>query len=492
MFRYIKRHYVLALLALCVSIIVQITAPMSAIMEQNMIDFIVQGDMEGFLQMLWYVALFVTASGFAYYLKALTENRFRAAFTEDLRNDLYDGMMRKGRASFDEQDTAEYISVINNDVDTISNNFTTPLWALVGTAISTMVTLIIMLIYSPILAGVAVICSLASLLIPMIITKPLKKRLVEKTVYEADLSVQLKEALNGHEVISAFGIFSQIRNRFVKSNKTLTNSFYKFTLLMSGLENSSLVMGKITKFVTFLMAGGMAIEGKISIGTLIMFISLYDFFISGVMVFAQCVPLLRSCKPIIEKLVSIIDYTDDAFTGSTEPSFSDKIDITDLHFQYREGFPILVDLILTICKNEKLALVGASGCGKSTFIKLLSGNYANYQGGIYYDGVELRQLDNQKLRKMVTVIHQNTHIFNDTIRYNICLGQAFSESAFNNALKLSGVAKFLPDITDDVDGQCGEDGVNLSGGQKQRIALARALVRGINILILDEGVSAMM
>lgn len=132
MFRYIKRHYVLALLALCISIIVQITAPLSAVLEQNMIDSIVLGDMEGFRKMLWYVALIVLTAGLAYYLQALTENRFKARFTEDLRNDLYDGIMRKGTADFQEQDTAEYPSMINNDVDTPITNFSSPIWALTG------------------------------------------------------------------------------------------------------------------------------------------------------------------------------------------------------------------------------------------------------------------------------------------------------------------------------------------------------------------------
>ncbi len=120
MFRYMKRHYILALLALFISIITQITAPISAVLEQNMIDFIVQGDMEGFRKMLWYVALIALTTGVAYYLKALTENRFKARFTEELRNDLYDGIMRKGTADFQDQDTAEYISIINNDVDTLT------------------------------------------------------------------------------------------------------------------------------------------------------------------------------------------------------------------------------------------------------------------------------------------------------------------------------------------------------------------------------------
>ncbi len=94
------------------------------------------------------------------------------------------------------------------------------------------------------------------------------------------------------------------------------------------------------------------------------------------------------------------------------------------------------------------------------------------------------------MRKTVTVIHQKTYSFNDTIRYNICLSEEFTESDFDRALRLSGVDKFLSYITDGVDGECGEDGANLSGGQKQRIALARAMIRSIDFLILNEGGSA--
>ncbi len=307
---------------------------------------------------------------------------------------------------------------------------------------------------------------------------------------EASLAIQLKEALNGHDVVSAFGILSGIRVRFSEANRALSDSLYRFSLLLSALQNSSLVVGKVIKVVTFLIAGGMAVRGQISVGTVLLFVSLYNFFSGGVMLLSQCVPLLRSSRPITEKLTAIIDDEDDTFLGTAEPLFSYGIRVDNLCFRYKEAVPVLADFNLTIQKGEKLALVGASGCGKSTFIKLLSGNYSDYQGGICYDGVELRRLDIQKLRKKVTVIHQKTHIFNDTIRYNICLGEEFTESDFDNALRLSGVDKFLPYITDGMDGECGEDGANLSGGQKKRIALARAMVRSIDFLILDEGVSA--
>ena len=490
MFRYMKKHSLLALLALCISIIESTAASVSAVFEKNMLDAIVQGDMDGFRNMLWYVVLIVVVAGFAYYLGAMTKNKFKNRFMEDLRNDLYDGIMRKGTGDFHGRDTAEYISMINNDVNTLASNFSLPIFSLAGTGVSVVLSLAVMTAYSPPLAGVAVLCSLLSFVVPKILTKYLKRSMAEKTVGEAALSVQLKEALNGYDVVSAFGVFQKMRLRFLEVNRALAEAFYQFSLQISLLENSSMIVGKVVKAITFLAAGGMAIRGKISIGTVLLFVSLYGFFGGGIMLFSQCVPLLRGCKPVIDRLLDIIDAREECFAGTKEPAFLHEIRIHDLCFRYREEIPVLTDLSLIIEKGEKLALTGESGCGKSTLVKLLSGDYSDYQGGIYYDGVELRQLDIRELRKIVTVIHQKTFIFNDTIRYNIYLGEEFTEAEFENALKRSGVDRFLPCIAGGADGDCGEDGANLSGGQKQRIALARALIRGIDFLILDEGVSA--
>lgn len=473
-----------------VSIAAQLAMPLSAVLEQNMIDFIVCGDMTGFLHMLWYTVLAVLGAALAYFLTSLTSSKFRAHLEEDLRNDLYDSIMDQGLAEFHRRDTGEYISMINNDVGTLGNNFSGLVFSMVGMGVATVTSLVVMTRYSPLLALVAVLCSAISFLVPMALTKRLQKRMVEGTECSAALSLQLKEGLNGHEVVSALGVFPKVRMRFGKANRFRTEAHYKIDLLVSLLQNSASVVEKIIKVITFMIAGRMAIQEQITIGTVLLFVSLYDYFGGGIMVFSQVVPLLKGCQPVIEKLMGIIHERDGNVTGENTPAFEKKIQVRNLCFAYKDDIPVLTDLNTVIRKREKLALVGASGCGKSTFIKLLSGNYNSYQGEIFYDGVELRNLNLRELRKIVTVIHQNTYIFNDTIRYNICLGEEFSEEELQKALFLSGVSKFLPDVAGGLDGDCGENGGSLSGGQKQRIALARALIRGIDFLILDEGVSA--
>lgn len=358
MLRYIKKHAVLAFLSVLVSIIAQITMPISAVLEQKMIDFIVQRNMDGFAKMLWYAAMVVLATGIAYFLEALTANKFRASMTEELRNDLYDSVMGKSPTSFNERDTAEYISIINNDVNTVSNNFSTPLFKLAGVGFSTGVSLAVMACYSLPLAVLAVLFSLLSFYIPAVLTKHLQKKFVEQTMAQSALSVQLKETLNGHEVISGFGVFEKIRERFSNANRVLTKTLYKIELLVSGLQNSTLVIGRCIKFITFLIAGHMAFRGKITIGTVLLFVSLYEYFSSGIMMFSQVVPLLKGCKPIMDKLTGIVDGKDSTFTGTLSPSFKTQIRIEDLHYAYREDIPVLTGVNLLVRKKKNLFWLG--------------------------------------------------------------------------------------------------------------------------------------
>ncbi len=490
MIRYARKYHGLVAAAVVLAILTQVLMPVSAVLEQKLIDNVINGDLAGFLNVLWYVVAVVLISTVACFVNTMVTKSYKVKVTQDLRSDLYDSIMRQRHASFVGKDTAECISLINNDAETVAGNYSSPVWSLIGAGFSAVVSLIIMIKYSVLLAVIAVSCSMLSFFMPIAITGKLKVKLVERTVKQADMNVQLKEALNGHEVISAFGVFDKMKNKYAEANKGLAQVSYRLEILISLLENSSVVIGKFVKFLTFFIAGFLAIRGQISVGTVILFVSLYEYFNSYVMLFAQVVPLLRSCKPVADKLFSIIEERDDSFKGMEMPSFDRELRVENLEFGYNDKAKVLDKLCLTIHKGEKLVLLGGSGCGKSTLIKLICGEYCTYNGNIYYDGAELRELDREKISDVVTVINQNTYIFNDTIRNNICLGEQFTQEELDMAVKKSGIDVFLHNISSGLDGDCGENGCKLSGGQRQRIAIARALIRGINFLILDEGVSA--
>lgn len=490
MFRYFKRNLPFAIAALSISILTQLCAPLAALMEQKMIDLVTLGNMKEFQNMLGFAGCIVFASALLYFLNALTQKRFQVSFEEDLRNDLFVGIMRQSKIQFSEKDTSEQISFVKSHASTIANNLTQPIFILVSYGLMGLVVILIMLYYSPTLAVISVVCALFSAIQPLCFNRKLGNQLLNKLDKDAELTFQLKESLNGHETITAFEVFPHIMERFTRANYNMAEADYKMQATVSLLENISRVMQKLSWFLSFLLAGGMAVRGDITVGTMVMFITLFGEFNSCVTLFAQTIPLLLSTRPDIKKMLEIIDCNETEFNGRDVPSFATKIETRNLSFGYADDAPVIKQLNITIRKNEKIALIGASGCGKSTLVKLISGSYANYTGTICFDDTELHELDIKKLRKLVTVIHQNTFIFNDTIRFNICLGETFPDGELEKALHFSGVERFLHDVYGGVDGVCGENGSQLSGGQKQRIALARALIRGVNVLVLDEGVSA--
>lgn len=490
MIRYFKRHALSVISALLLGILTQLLTPVSAVLEQRMVDLIVSGDMQGFLNLLWAAGAMVTGMAFCYFLSGIAGKQFAARFEESLRNDLFEGIMRRSAFRFAEKDTAVYMSYITSSAGTLVQNLTQPVFYLISYGISALVVLGIMFRYSPLLAILSLVCGGISMVLPLRFHKRLGGLLADRVEKTAAMDVQLKEALSGHEVIFSYGVFANLRRRFGKANADVARTDQKMGITISELENIGHFMDRMAWILTFWVAGTLAARGDITVGTLVMFVSLFGYFSGSVTIYAQCLPLLLSNRENIQLLLGIIDDDSKDFTGGEDVSLTNRIEIRGLSFGYQKEVPVLEKLDLTIHKNEKVVLTGPSGCGKSTLIKLLTGSCADYTGSICYDGRELHDIAPEKLRELVTVIHQNTFIFNDTLRFNICLGEEFSAEELRRAVGFSGVARFLSNIPGGLEGNCGERGSRLSGGERQRIALARALIRGVKVLILDEGVSA--
>ncbi len=490
MIRYFKKHIALSASAILLGILSQLLTPLSAVLEQRMIDLIVSGDMSGFLRFLWVASIAVLGIAMGYFLDGIAEKWFTTKFWESLRNDLYDAVMRRSVTRFAEKDTAVYMSYINGTVGTVVQNLTRPVFYLISYGVSALAVLGVMAWYSPLLAVLSVLCGGASMILPLLFNKRFGRLMNEHIALNAAMSVQLKEALNAHEVIASYGVYLKLRQRFLKASADVARMDKKMGVTMAELENIGRFMEHVAWVVTFFVAGTMAARGSITVGTLVLFLSLFGFFSGCLTIYAQMLPLLLSNRKSIKLLLGIIDENRREFTGAAPAHLENALEISGLSFRYKEEVPVIDRLDLTIQKKEKVALIGPSGCGKSTLIRLLTGCYANYTGTIRYDGTELHEIDPEGLRKLVTVIHQNTFLFNDTLRFNICLGEDFPEEALTRAVHLSGVDRFLGNIPGGLDGNCGENGAKLSGGECQRIALARALIRDVKVLILDEGVSA--
>lgn len=168
-----------------------------------------------------------------------------------------------------------------------------------------------------------------------------------------------------------------------------------------------------------------------------------------------------------------------------------SISISDLNFSYNEEVHVLKDLSLTIHPGEKVALVGASGGGKSTLIQLLQGLYQPNSGQILFNGHDTRDVGFEKIRNQISVVLQQPILFNDTLRHNLTLGSEYSDDLLWNALDVAQLQDVVIQLTDGLETQIGRQGVKLSGGQRQRLAIARMVLTDPKFVILDEATSAL-
>lgn len=490
MFRYFMANFLLFSVAVLVSVLMRFFVPAIAILEQQMVDLIISGNTIEFKRMLPIMAIVVSVSALLYFFEAIVQKKFQVRLEESIRNDLYRNVMCLNLVKFCEKDTSEYMSYIKTYASTISNNLAVPIFALIGHGLMGVLVLCVMFYYNHVLAFVSVLCALFSIILPLFFNHRLSSSVRQKLKADASMTFQLKESLNSQQTVSIFGTLRCMKERFFQSSHELTKADYKMQVSVSMVQNIAQVVQKIVWFIAFLVAGGMAAQGKITVGTMIMFITLFGEFNSCVILFSQTIPILYSIRPDLKKMVQDMNERETVPVGKISPTFESAITIRNLSFRYSDEISLLKHLNVTIHKNEKVALIGSSGSGKSTLIKLLCGYYGDYTGSIHYDDTELRNIDWKQLHKLLTVVNQNAFMFHDTIRFNICMGESFSEEELQNALLKSGVEKFLADIPEGVDGDCGENGALLSGGQRQRIILARSFIRNIHFLIMDESFSA--
>ncbi|MCR5084357.1 MAG: ABC transporter ATP-binding protein/permease [Succinivibrionaceae bacterium] len=337
----------------------------------------------------------------------------------------------------------------------------------------------------------------ALILLPMGLAKRKLDEILKKTF--ADMAAAYRfynEALAGSRVIKLFGIKGLIYSRFAA---TVTNLFRLSIKIITNTNWLSPLIRIITSVgIAIVLFYGvyLVVEQEITPGSFVAFIAALIMLYAPLKTLGDSFVQLQFSILMLNIIYEILDAPEEELNATASQKAPpvgriDRVDLRGVSFAYEGGEQVLSNLSLTFERGKSYALAGASGSGKSTICALLLGLYSPQQGQILLDGTNIEALGRQALRERISVVFQDTFLFDGTIRDNLTLGNGASDEEIRNALRAVHLDEFVQSQPLGLDAPVGEKGALLSGGQRQRLGIARALLRDAPIVILDEATSAL-
>jgi ABC-type multidrug transport system fused ATPase/permease subunit len=487
--KYIRQNRGTLIVTIAIGVLYSVMSAFFAIIVQQLIDIAVKEDIASFVRMVIFTCVYILFCGCIHLFHATLCKKIICRITQALRFDIFRGVFKRNMSDFKSVNSADYISALTNDIKLIEDNYCIPLLQGLSGAVELAASAAILIYFSPIIFITLVMLIILLTVIPGLFNKVLEKRQSNFSNKMAELTILIKDFLSGFEVITSYRMTLHTEQSFGDENKTTTKSKYAVDSVTAAVESVSTVLGSAVLIVIFCVAVYLIIKGYITVGVLVGVLQVSGQIVNPIQILSQSVPKIQGTKSVIKRLTDLREYQRITLTGDKEPVFNNEITVRDIYFKYENGNEVLRGVTCQFKKDKKYAIIGKSGCGKTTLINLLNGCFDNYKGEILFDGTELHSLKIERVNEIIAVIHQNVYVFDETIRNNICLYKDVPNDTLKLVLARSGVDTFLDD-TRTIDTDAGENGANLSGGQRQRIAVARALAQNNPILILDEGTSA--
>ncbi|MBP6197612.1 MAG: ABC transporter ATP-binding protein, partial [Fermentimonas sp.] len=419
----------------------------------------------------------------------------RTGVVKDIRNNINDKILSLPLAFFSEERKGDILSRISGDVNEVENSVMSSLDMLFKNPI-------LILIYLTTMTVLSWQLTLFVLLVLPIMGFIMGRvgRTLKRTSFEAqnkwgELMSQVEETLSGLRVIKAFVAENKISKRFHNGSNEFRRMSNRISRRQQLAHPMSELLGTITIAIVLWFGGSLILgnNSAIDAATFIYYLTIFYSIINPAKEFSKSAYAVQRGLASMERIDKILDAKN-PITDPEKPvdiNFNSKIEYKGVWFKYINDW-VIKGVNLTIEKGKTIALVGQSGSGKSTLADLLPRFYDIQEGGIYIDGVDIRDVKIHELRSLMGNVNQDPILFNDTIYNNIAFGMKdVSESRVIEAAKIANAHEFIMATEDGYNTNIGDRGGKLSGGQRQRISIARAILKNPEILIFDEATSAL-
>nr|WP_330389419.1 ABC transporter ATP-binding protein [Peptostreptococcus sp. D1] len=391
--------------------------------------------------------------------------------------------------------TGNILSIVQSDIDTIESIDAELAFSLVKNFITATAALYFMIRLQYDLFLIVIFLQIVLILLQRIFTKMIHENVSLIRKEYGDITHLIQEY-----VLNIMSIVISKSKRFfisdyIKKDRKIINKNIKTHLLYSGNITAAITINSIITMILYGYGGYKIINGSLTLGALLAFQSYSAMLLGPCMSIVNANNKIQQAKVSIDRVYSLLgeksDIASEKDSITLEKGNIEKIEFNKVNFGYTKDLNILKNVDLVFDRGNISALVGSSGCGKSTIINLLFRLWDVDSGCILIDGIDIKNINLYSLRKNISVVTQDSLIFDMSIRENICLGKKIDEEILKIICEKVGISEYISGLADGIDTKIGERGIKISGGQKQRIAIARTILSDSDIIILDEATSAL-
>ena len=414
--------------------------------------------------------------------------------TYKIRNELTEKINKLPMKYFDKRTNGEVLSIISNDVDTLSTGLNQSITQII-TSIFTIIGILVMMLS---ISWEMTLVSLLILPISAVILKKVigksQKYFVKQQEYLGHVNGQVEEVYGGHNIVKVFGRENEAIKEFEKDNQELYKSGWRSQFLSGLMHPLMNFVGNVGYVAVAILGGYFAVKGRITVGNIQSFIQYNKQFTQPIGQVAQISSTIQSMLAAAERIFEFLEEkeeVEDVKKPLSTDGLKGNIKFEHVHFGYDPEKTIINDFNADVKDGQKIAIVGPTGAGKTTMVKLLMRFYDVNSGAILLDGHNIKEFKRGELRKMFGMVLQDTWLFGGTIKENIKYSKPdATDSEVIEAAKAAHVHHYIKTLSKGYDAKINEESTNISAGQKQLLTIARVILANPKILILDEATSS--
>lgn len=426
------------------------------------------------------------------YLQGILTNKISWEYTRSLRKKVNNKIDKLPIKYFDKKNHGEVLSIVTNDVDTISQSLSSVINEIITCLVVVVGILIMMFTINVSMSLIIILILPFTFILSAKIAKKGQKHFDDSQEKLASVNGKVEEMLSNHNIVKVFNGEQKVLTKFEKENNDLAEANVKSSFLGGIMHPIMGLIGNLSYVLIAIIGGLYVVKGKITVGNIQSFITYAKNFTNPIADLTSIMAQMQSMLAASERIREFLNETEEDNNGNIKlEDVKGNIEFKNVKFGYEEDKTIIKDFSLKVKNGKKIAIVGPTGSGKTTIVKLLMRFYDISDGEILIDGINIKDVSKEELRKNIGMVLQDTWLYSGTIMENLRYGDLNrTDDEVISAAKKAHVHHFIQTLPGGYNMELNEETSNISEGQKQLLTIARAILKNPKVLILDEATSS--